>query len=344
MTQIEPEALPNATPESLKVLVVDDDRDAREVVEHAVRYLGHSCSVAADGLVAWEMHGVDRADIIISDWKMPRMDGLDLCRKVRADDPTLAYTHFIFVTGNGDRMHAAEGMGAGADDYLIKPIDIAQLEMRLAVAQRMLKVQRELRARNIALRRDSERAIALARTDSLTTAFNRRALSEDLRALAGRVTRYGHRYSAALFDVDDFKAYNDTFGHLAGDEALRAIAGAISDQLRRGDGFYRYGGEEFLVILPEQSLVEAAAGVERIRLAVERLHIAHAPSTGVPVVTVSAGLAALEPDSPSSIDDWLRRTDAALYVAKAHGRNRVEVEAAARPRVVSHPAPASDRR
>jgi diguanylate cyclase (GGDEF)-like protein len=319
---------PSASLEALKVLVVDDDQDALEVVACAIRRLGCACTIARDGLEAWERYGVDRADIIISDWRMPRMTGIELCRKVRAGDPAEPYTHFIFITGNRDKAHVVEGIRAGADDYLVKPIDIDQLEARLAVAWRMLGVHRELRARNSVLRSDSERAIALSRTDPLTTAFNRRALSEDLGALAARVSRYHHRYCAALCDIDGFKAYNDCFGHLAGDQALRAVAQAIQGELRRGDGFYRYGGEEFLAILPEQSLEDAAAGIERVRLAVERLRIPHAPHAGSPFVTISAGIAALGTESPSSIDDWLRRSDAALYVAKARGRNRVQVEGA----------------
>jgi diguanylate cyclase (GGDEF)-like protein len=312
---------------SLKVLVVDDEPDIRDVLACAVRALGNTCTTAIDGIEAWETHGKDRADVIISDWNMPRMDGIELCMKVRADDPTLPYTHFIFVSANRAKASSAEGMRAGADDYLGKPIDLEQLETRLTVARRMLLVQRELRARNTALRSDSERAMVAARTDALTTALNRLALTEYLEALAARVSSFGHRYCAALCDVDNFKAYNDCFGHLSGDEALRAIAAAIHGQLRRGDSFYRYGGEEFLAILPEHSLVEARAGIERARIAVERLQIPHAPGTGAPFLTISAGIAVLGAARPS-IEDWLRRSDAALYVAKVRGRNRIELETA----------------
>ena len=328
---LQPSAEPVATAvstESFKVLIVDDDRDARDAVEVAVETFGHSCALAHDGLEAWEMHCADRADIIISDWKMPRMDGVELCRKVRSDDPARAYTHFIFVTGNADKAHATEAMRAGADDYLVKPIDIDDLETRLAVARRVLLLHRELRASNKALRSDSERALLEARVDPLTAVSNRLALSEDLQALTARAARYQHRYCAALCDVDQFKAYNDCYGHLAGDEALRQVAHAIQEELRRGDGFYRYGGEEFLAILPEQSLLEATAGMDRVRQAVERLQIPHAPGANTPFVTISVGIAALGPESPGSLEDWLRRSDAALYSAKAHGRNRVEIEGA----------------
>ncbi len=313
---------------SLKVLVVDDEPDTRDAIECAVRGLGNTCTSAGDGVEAWDAHGRDRADVIISDWNMPRMNGIELCRKVRAGDPSLPYTHFIFVTANHDKSCAAEGMRAGADDYLAKPLDLQQLETRLTVARRMLLVQRELRARNTALRSDSERAMVAARTDSLTTVLNRLALKEYLESLAARVSRYGHLYCAALCDVDNFKAYNDYFGHLSGDEALRAIAEAIQAQLRCGDGFFRYGGEEFLAILPERSVVEASVGIERARIAVERLEIAQAPGIGAPFLTISAGIAALGTDASPSIEDWLRRSDAALYAAKGRGRNRVELEKA----------------
>jgi DNA-binding response OmpR family regulator len=164
MNQPSSEVASSTGRESLKVLVVDDDEDARTVVEMAVRSLGHSCAVACDGVQAMEMHAADRADIIISDWKMPRMDGLELCLKIRADDPARAYTHFIFFTGNRDKAHSLEGMRAGADDYLVKPIDLDQLEARLAVARRVLLLHRELRASKAALGRGSERALLAART------------------------------------------------------------------------------------------------------------------------------------------------------------------------------------
>jgi two-component system chemotaxis response regulator CheY len=167
-----------------------------------------------------------------------------------------------------------------------------------------------------------------ARRDPLTTVSNRRALAEDLEALSARAERYHHRYCAALCDVDQFKAYNDHFGHLAGDDALRRVAHTIQSELRRGDGFYRYGGEEFLAILPEQSLIEAAVGMERVRQAVERLEIQHAPKATVPFLTISVGISMLSPETPSTLDAWLRRSDVALYEAKLRGRNRVEVEGA----------------
>jgi two-component system cell cycle response regulator len=309
--------------EALKVLVVDDDQDSRESLEGVVRRLGHLCSSACDGVEAWEMYEADRADVILSDWRMPRLDGVGLCQKVRGDAPDGSYTHFIFVTANNDKAHFIHGMRAGADDYLAKPFDVDELEARLDAARRVALVNRELSERNSSLRHDSVRANLAARTDPLTDAFNRLALGEDLEMLAARAARYGHTYCAALCDIDNFKAYNDEFGHVPGDGVLARIAASIHGELRRGDRFYRYGGEEFLVILPEQTLPEAGFAMNRVRQAVANLQIPHATAAGSPFVTISIGVSILAATPAESIDSWIRRTDAALYAAKALGRNRV---------------------
>ena len=312
--------------EAMSVLVVDDDEDYREAMEGALLELGYACRGAQDGVDAWEMHAAARADVILSDWTMPRMDGLELCKRVRDDDSRHPYTHFIFVTGNSDKAHFIHGMHAGADDYMAKPVDIDELRARLEVARRVVTLRRQLSEQNAHLRRDSERAHVAARVDPLTDAFNRLALKEDLEALAARAVRYGHRYCAALCDIDDFKAYNDHFGHLAGDEVLRRVAHTIRDAVRRGDVCYRYGGEEFLVILPEQYLAEAALGMDRVRLRVEGLAVPHAPGAPWPLVTMSVGIGALGTGGAPSIDDWLQRADAALYAAKAQGKNRIVLD------------------
>ena len=178
-----------------------------------------------------------------------------------------------------------------------------------------------------------------ARQDTLTGLGNRLRLAEDLEALCGRVARYGHVYSAALFDIDDFKGYNDGAGHLAGDEVLRTVAGALEQQIRTGDALYRYGGEEFLVLLPEQPIEAAALAAERLRAAVEALALPH-PAGGV--VTVSAGVAALGDDGCKP-DELFELADQALYRAKESGRNRVELHQGAVPATETDP-PADRRR
>jgi two-component system chemotaxis response regulator CheY len=321
--------VPAAEPRKLKILIAEDDCEAREALELAVRLLGHSCAVARDGLEAWEMHLATRADVILADWSMPRLSGLELCTRLRAYDPHGPYTHFIFVTGKEDKAHFIEGMHAGADDYITKPVDIDELEARLEVSRRAVLLQRQGEAKSSALRRKSDRDSRAARTDPLTLISNRLEMTEDLDALASRARRHGQPYCAAICDIDSFKAYNDCYGHLAGDDVLRRVAHAVHVGLRRGDGWYRYGGEEFLAILPEQSLSEAALGMDRVRREVEDLRVIHASGASLPFVTISVGIAELSGTSAGGTDDWLRRADAALYRAKSSGKNRVVADSSA---------------
>jgi two-component system cell cycle response regulator len=318
-----PTTTSRSVPEPLRVIVADDDPLIREIMDQVVRRLGHVCQVACDGSEAWAMHQADRADLIISDWKIPKMDGLQLCQRVRDGDAPQRHTHFILITGRHDRPRLADGLHAGADEYVTKPIDLAELEARLEGAQRMVTMRRALEADNSALRRDSAREYKAARTDPLTAVSNRLRLKEDLEPLQARAARYGHRYCAALCDIDKFKAYNDAFGHQAGDHALCRVAVTIQEHLRSGDTLYRYGGEEFLVLLPEQSLAQAITGISRVKREVESLRIALPPGGPTPFLTISAGIAELD---GGSVEDWLNRSDKALYRAKALGRNRVEVE------------------
>ena len=305
---------------SLDVLVAEDDKASREALQKAVKVLGHSCRAARDGQEAWEMQQNEPADVILSDWRMPRLDGLELCRRTRAGETDGHYTYFVFLTGYDDRDHLIKGMEAGADDYHGKPIDLDELQARLASAGRVLSLYAKLRANNASLRRESQTSFRLARTDALTEVANRLRMNEDVQAIWTRAKRYGHRYGGALCDIDLFKSYNDRFGHLAGDDVLRQVAQVLKKNLREGDGLYRYGGEEFLMTLPEQSLAEASVAMDRVRLEVEKLGIASA--TGEGAVTISIGLSSLSP-ADASPEAWLRRVDEALYRAKVAGRNRV---------------------
>jgi two-component system chemotaxis response regulator CheY len=304
----------------LDVLVADDDPVALAAIASAVRGLGHRCREAADGNAAWSMLEERRADVVISDWQMPAMSGPALCRRTRVATEEAPYTYFILVTGFHDREHLLEGMAAGADDFQKKPVDLDELEARLISAGRVVALHRRLAQRTKDLRHDSQTFFAVSRTDPLTGIGNRLRMDEELAAAHSRALRYGHAYSAAICDVDRFKDFNDALGHLAGDEALRRVADAIRAGLRLGDGLYRYGGEEFVVLLPEQSLSEAALVMDRIRASIERLAILAPLGT----LTISGGVAELNCGADLTVDDWLVRADAALYGAKEHGRNRVE--------------------
>jgi diguanylate cyclase (GGDEF)-like protein len=301
-------AIPSTKP--LSVVVVDDDITTANGFCRAIGALGHTCVVAHDGVSALGLIERNDADVVVSDLSMPGIDGLELCRAVRVRKDR--YVYFVLVSAAGDKQHVMAAMRAGVDDYLTKPIDLDALEARMLCAQRVVGVHRALITRNKELRRDSERYLEVSRVDALTAARNRRALAEDLRRAHGSIIRYGGPYAVAMCDIDRFKEYNDAHGHLAGDEVLKSVVRTINGELRRGDAVYRYGGEEIVVLLPEQTVAAATAAMERIRRQVARLT----------PVTMSVGVSELLAKDDDE-DACIRRADAALYRAKSAGRNRV---------------------
>ena len=307
----------------MKILIAEDDAVSRMILRRSVERFGHECLVAGDGEEAWDLYRENsEVDVIISDWMMPGMDGLELCRTVRGEVRD-GYTYFIFLTALGDKEHLLMGLEAGADDYLSKPLDRDELQVRLISAYRVTQLHRRLAIQNEELERLNGRLFEQSRTDPLTHLGNRLRLNEDLDVLQARAQRYGHSYSVALCDVDSFKAYNDHYGHLAGDEILKRVAEAIAHQRRSGDTAYRYGGEEFLVILPEQTLEVATGAADRLRKAVEELRIPHEANEPPGIVTLSVGVAAIPTGQHTDADELLKQADAALYRAKNAGRNRV---------------------
>jgi two-component system chemotaxis response regulator CheY len=307
----------------MNVLVADDDATSRLITQVALRSLGHDCHAVSDGAQAWEAFRAHQPDVVISDWMMPGLTGLELCRNIRHDTDG-RYPYFIMVSGQRGLDEILEGMSAGADDYLVKPLDHDDLQARLVAAARVTSLHRQLAHQRTELEGLNRELAAVARRDPLTGLGNRRALEEDFALLEARVSRYGHTYCVALLDIDNFKSYNDSRGHQAGDEALRTVAAMLKDQARSGDALYRYGGEEFLCIFPEQSLSAATQAVQRMRLGVARLAIDH-PDNPPGVLTVSAGVAKLEAHDTRSMSEVLEEADEALYRAKGLGRNRVEL-------------------
>jgi diguanylate cyclase (GGDEF)-like protein len=299
----------------MRILVVDDEPLSRHMVQAAVDRLGHQWTAAQDGQAAWQCLTQDKPEVLITDLLMPGIDGQELSRRLRADTRA-GYTYIILVTVLSDRQDVVRGMQAGADDYLIKPLHLSDLQARLIAAQRVTDLHTEL---------DRHRAelAHLARHDPLTGLGNRRSLQDDLEVLHARSQRYGRRFALAMCDIDRFKAYNDTHGHQAGDQALGTVATTIAQELRGGDSVYRYGGEEFLLILPEQTLDTALVAVERVRSAVQRLAIPQPAAGPGGRLTLSAGIAAFDPDEAPTAEELLQRADAALYRAKSAGRNQL---------------------
>jgi diguanylate cyclase (GGDEF)-like protein len=298
----------------MKVLVVDDDVVSRLMLQGTIEALGHECLVADNGEQGWDLFVHTDPDVVITDWVMPGMNGIDLCRRIRAefDRP---YTYIVVATSLVERDEVLEGMAAGADDYLTKPLEPFDLEVRLVAAERVTSLHAELGRYRADLAR-------LASTDPLTQLHNRLSLAEALDSLHARSERYGRGYCLAMCDVDLFKAYNDVAGHQAGDDVLRRVGATLAGLAREADSVFRYGGEEFLLLLPEQSMRSAAVVGERIRRAVEDLGVEH-PTAASGVLTISVGVAAFAPGDAASSTDVLKAADVALYEAKDAGRNRV---------------------
>ena len=307
-------------PHALRVLVVDDSAMLRRVLQRGVERSGHVCQAAGDGVEALEMLDTFRPDVVISDWEMPRMDGPELCRRVR-ERSSDTYPYFIFLTSLDQREHILAAMDAGADDYLEKPFDPHALDAALVAASRVTDLHARLREQRDDLKLLNIRLHSDARVDPLTGISNRLRLREDL---AARLLSSESGASIALLDIDFFKRLNDSEGHVAGDEVLVAVAATIRDAIRAGDTVYRYGGEEFLVLLPNATLDAAVGAVERIRLALTTRAIPHPDSSVASTVSLSGGVAWTAPGGTEPMQDWIRRADEALYAAKAAGRNRVE--------------------
>jgi two-component system cell cycle response regulator len=290
----------------MRILAVDDDPISLRILAAVVRASGHECLSAADGAEAWELLSTAEIDVVVSDLQMPGLDGLELCRRIREQK---GYTYVVLVTSRSDPGEVRRGMQAGADDYLTKPIDTTALPLRLIAAERVTALHTELAGQRAELERLNAQLAAAARIDALTGLRNRRALDEDLPTLVSRYERYGHQLSAVMLDVDHFKAYNDRFGHPAGDRLLKEASAAWHSTLRRTDILGRYGGEEFIVLLPGADLEQATATLERLKQATP------------PVTTFSAGVATW--DGTETSEDLIARADKALYSAKSAGRDRV---------------------
>jgi two-component system chemotaxis response regulator CheY len=309
----------------MRVLIADDDATSRLVLKAMATKLGHECLVATDGSRAWELLRSEVVDVLLTDWMMPGVDGPDLCRRVRqrSDD---RYIYVVLITAFGNHDQVLEGMGAGADDYLVKPVDPFTVQTRLVAAERvtalhrqLVEVRAQLELANAAL---TERSL----TDSLTGLGNRRRMEEDLEGAHARALRLRRPFGVALFDIDHFKFYNDHYGHPAGDEILRRVAKCFDGQIRTDESIYRYGGEEFLLLLQECTAEGAVVAAERIRTAVATLSIPHESRPTSPrLLTISGGVSCWVPGSTASVADLIEQADEALFEAKSSGRNQVHL-------------------
>jgi diguanylate cyclase (GGDEF)-like protein len=299
------------------VLIVDDDPLVLAHLEELVTAAGYEVRTASSGLEAMEslMHCV--ASIVVTDLNMPGMDGLDLCRRIRAH-PWSGYVYVVLLTIRDEEESILAGLDAGADDYVSKRTSAAQFTARLRIAKRVLALE-------YSLKDALEKKRQLSMTDALTGAYNRRYLLRHLGRELKRSQRFGGDVSLLFLDIDHFKLVNDTHGHAVGDTVLRNLTGRIASCLgRETDWCARLGGEEFAVVLEGTNLAAARACAEKLRQAIADTTIM--TSVGPVRITVSIGISGLGesvPRSSATVQSLMQHADANLYTSKAAGRNRV---------------------
>jgi diguanylate cyclase (GGDEF)-like protein len=296
----------------MRLLIAEDHMQTCRLLQTLLTRWGFQPVAVADGLAALEaLRAPDAPRLALLDWGLPGMDGIEVCRRLR-QDPDRPYTYIVLLTGQGRKEDMLDGLDAGADDFLVKPVDAHELSARLNAGRRIVALQEQLLAAQRQLREQASR-------DSLTGLWNRAAILDILDRELARARREQAAVGVVMADLDHFKRVNDTYGHLAGDEVLRQAARRLLGVLRPYDTVGRYGGEEFLLVLPGCDAQVTLTLAERLcrYMAAEPLECEGLPLT----VTVSLGLTASGGTEPAGA--LLRAADAALYRAKAAGRNRV---------------------
>ncbi len=300
----------------MKVLIADDSVISRHLLEATLRKWDYEVVVASDGTRAWEvLQREDAPRLAILDWMMPGLTGLEICRRVRGRGRE-PYIYILLLTSRSLKEDLIEGMQAGADDYVTKPFDQHELDVRLRAGRRIVELQTELLATREALRDQ-------ATHDALTAIWNRPAILEALHRELARSSREGRPVGVLLADLDHFKSVNDTHGHIAGDAVLRESVRRMQASMRAYDSIGRYGGEEFLIILPGCDEHATSTQGERMRQAVSREPMKLGEASIV--LTVSLGGTAAPGGCSSKMESLIRAADEALYTAKKDGRNRTAI-------------------
>jgi two-component system, cell cycle response regulator len=303
-----------------RILVVDDHPDNLEIINARLSSRGYQVQTATNGQEALDLVRADPPHLILLDVMMPLLDGYEVSRQIKRD-PGLPYVPIILVTARDSTEDKVEGLDAGADDYLTKPINFPELEARVRSMLRIKKLQDELDLKNRELEVANRKLRKLSITDGLTGLFNHRHVHEQLLEEFERSRRSDDPMAVVMMDLDRFKQVNDTYGHPTGDVILYETAQILKDTAREIDMVGRYGGEEFMAILPGTDESEAVRFAERVRERVHE-HVFRDEATEVRMTT-SAGVASFPGTGIATPDDLIKQADQALYHAKANGRNRV---------------------
>jgi two-component system cell cycle response regulator len=279
----------------MKILIAEDDVTSRLILENMLTKWGYDVVSTTDGNDAWEkLQEEDAPRLLILDWMMPGIEGIEICRRIRENSKSEdQYTYVTLLTAKESKENIVTGMEAGADDYITKPFDMHELRVRVRAGERIVP---------------------------LTGVLNRRAILAKIGSELSRARRETTQISISMLDLDHFKTINDTYGHLAGDAVLRECMHRVQSSVREYDSVGRFGGEEFIVVLPGADEADALIVTERIRLRINKIS-ADVDGISIPF-TISQGLATSSGDT--TVDEMIAMADQALYRAKENGRNRVE--------------------
>lgn len=302
----------------MKILLVEDSATLRYTMCNYIKLAGHESIVAKSGEEALQLVETTPVDLVIMDVEMPGLNGFETTRLMR-ETFGKHWVPIIFITGMADAESFHEGIEAGGDDYMTKPISLIVLKAKLRALERITAMQHKLHRLNEELQH-------LSQNDGLTELYNRRAFEELADQQWQVITRAHQPVSVLMIDVDHFKAYNDHYGHHAGDECLKKIAQTLKETLHRpADILARYGGEEFIALLPDTDLAGAGTVAESLRAAVEKASVLHERSTHSEFVTVSIGAASADHTTGLAREELGKEADKALYEAKDSGRNCVQL-------------------
>jgi two-component system, cell cycle response regulator len=304
-----------ATESDVSILLVEDSVIDRHQISGYLAEWGLDFHAVGDGSLAWsELQKPDSPKLILLDWMLPGIDGIELCRRIRTLGADGTYFYTVMLTAKDRKQDLLTAMSAGADDYLAKPVDPSELRARILVGKRILELQQSLRF--------------AATHDFLTKLLNRAEILAGLKRELARSQRMGEPVAIILADIDHFKPINDSLGHAAGDEALKEVGRRLKFELRQYDLAGRYGGEEFLLILPNCALTPATHRAEQLRLTISKSPIL--TLFGKIPITISMGVTVNNGDSDLTVEELLQQADQALYCAKEKGRDRVQAFSKAR--------------
>lgn len=302
----------------MKILLVEDSATLRAIMLSYIKKLGHESIIACSGEESLQVLESNNVDMIIMDVEMPGLNGYETTHLIR-EYLGSHWIPIIFVSGMSSDKSLAEGIDAGGDDYLIKPVSMVILQAKIRAMERLCAMRDEMNDLN-------QELIELSQRDPMTQLYNRRAFNEKAEEYWRVATRNNEPLTVLLLDIDHFKLYNDSYGHLAGDECIENVANALRRCFNRpGDIVARYGGEEFVILLPNTTHQGAEYVAEQMRIAVAELEIRHKASPTGRFLSVSIGGSSISYTTGTDLQSQIELADKALYDSKDQGRNKVNI-------------------